>query len=48
MSGENCLVCASDEGVFLDLEEQPVLKAKALNCRLEQVRTRRRDRHAPV
>lgn len=37
MSVENCLVCASDEGVFLDVVEQPTLTTKALNCRLEKV-----------
>ncbi|XP_014207526.1 myosin-3 [Copidosoma floridanum] len=37
MTSDNCLVCASDEGVFLDVEEQPVLKIKAKNCRLDKV-----------
>ncbi|XP_011502012.1 PREDICTED: MATH and LRR domain-containing protein PFE0570w-like [Ceratosolen solmsi marchali] len=37
MPGENCLVCASDEGIFLDVLDQPTLRVKAKNCRLDKV-----------
>ncbi|XP_058798638.1 cingulin-like [Phymastichus coffea] len=37
MPEDNCLVCATNEGVFVDIEKQPELKDKAKNCRLDKV-----------
>lgn len=38
MSIDNCMICASDEATCLDIEEQPSLKTKAKNCKLDKVK----------